>query len=78
MKPYDHLMKDENSLIRTQTRLPEGGQVFALAQTWHARISYTSQALVLVPKQAYVPAMSRQGGQIHAENIYFFSLYLKS
>jgi len=60
-------MKDENSLIRTQTRLPDGGQA------WHARISYTSQALVLVPKQAYVPAMSRQGGQIHAENIYFFS-----
>jgi hypothetical protein len=40
-------------------------QIFTLAQTWYARISYESQALALILKQAYVPAMSRQGGQIY-------------
>jgi hypothetical protein len=47
-------------------------QIFTLAQTWHTRISYKSQALSLIVKQAYVHAMSRQGGQIHADKNFYF------
>jgi len=35
--------------IRTQTRLPDGGQA------WHARISYKSQALALMLKAGLCP-----------------------